>query len=256
MANPIATPHWRWTRSGNFSDHSWLSAGVDPSKKACPPSMIQTCYRTLFLYKRSIMRKIPCNLRMKSLSMDPKQRKEKDEWKFYALWFFGVSGLCISPAGGLMDGQRKEKRRHVWGSAKTGSSSPVQFTYWDGNGTRLPASWALFLHPLPIHPHSVYPQPNPAVSERSDKSFIQNITPHDWQKLSEKSSPELLWIFFKSKPLNPEGMKLKVESHQLERQGAGQGQDTEASLCLWNHTTGGKHWIMTNIYGKDNWLCL
>jgi hypothetical protein len=56
----------------------------------------------------------------------------------------------------------------------------VQFTYWDGNGTPPPVLWALFLHPLPIHPHFVYPQPNPAVTERSDKSFILNITSHDW----------------------------------------------------------------------------
>lgn len=121
--------------------------------------------------QRSIMRKIPCNLKMKSLRI---WAQSKGCVEVLCTVIFGVSGLCISPAGGLMNG------KHVWGSAKTGSHSPVQFTYWDGNGTPPPALWALFLHPLPIHPHSVYPQPNPAASERSDKSFIWNIIPHDW----------------------------------------------------------------------------
>lgn len=79
-----------------------------------------------------------------------------------------------------MDGQRKE-RGDMSGdqqrqAAAAQCSSHIEM---EMGPTPPPALWALFLHPLPIHPHSVYPQPNPAVSERSDKSFIQNITPHD-----------------------------------------------------------------------------
>lgn len=149
--------------------------------------------------QRSIMRKIPCNLRMKSLRIWTQSKGKRMSGSFMHCDFWCKWPLHQSCR--RTDGWPKEgKRRHVWGSAKTGSSSPVQFTYWDGNGTLPPALWALFLHPLPIHPHSVYPQPNPAVSETSDKSFIQNITPHDWQNSVRNLPLSYFEYFLKANP--------------------------------------------------------
>lgn len=151
LLKPLLIVSWSWSFRGS------LSTIYDTD-------MLQN---SIFI-QRSIMRKIPCNLRKRRMS------GSFMHCDFWCKWLLHQS--CRRT-----DGWEKEgKRRHVWGSVKTGSSSPVQFTYWDGNGTPPPVLWALFLHPLPIHPHLVYPQPNPAVTERSDKSFIQNITSHDW----------------------------------------------------------------------------
>lgn len=151
LLKPLLIVSWSWSFRGS------LSTIYDTD-------MLQN---SIFI-QRSIMRKIPCNLRKRRMS------GSFMHCDFWCKWLLHQS--CRRT-----DGWEKEgKRRHVWGSAKTGSSSPVQFTYWDGNGTPPPVLWALFLHPLPIHPHFVYPQPNPAVTERSDKSFILNITSHDW----------------------------------------------------------------------------
>lgn len=153
--------------------------------------------------QRSIMRKIPCNLRMKSLRIWTQSKgKRRMSGSFMHCDFWRKWPLHQSCR--TTDGWPKEgKRRHVWRSAKTGSSSPVQFTYWDGNGTD-PASCTL--GPLPAssaHPSSFcLPSAKPCCQREIWQVIHTKYHTTRLTKLSEKSSPELLWIFFKSKPLN------------------------------------------------------